>query len=231
MNIGEGFHSNDARATVQNFEDIRHRLPAAWGGEIGTQLRPFNNTVVSAAVWGMVLKNELVFNGDDGTTADNGTTRRVGIDVGIRSGLTKWLFADFDINLSKNNLTDGLFGSILPKDNLIPLAPTFTTTGGLTFRFPTGIEGSLRYRHLGPRAAVETNEVITRGYTVVDANIFYKKNHYKVGLAMENLLNVNWNEAQFDTTSQLKGETAPVEELHFTPGTPFSIKLILGYTF
>ncbi len=232
FNAGEGFHSNDARAEVQLTSDIKHRLPSAFAAEIGTQLHPFGpGTIISAALWGMELQNELVFNGDDGVTADNGTTRRIGLDAGIRSGLTKWLFADFDVNLSKNNLTKKLFGPILPKDNLIPLAPTFTSTGSLTFRFPEGWEGSLRYRYLGPRAAVETNAVITRGYTVVDANLFYKKNHYKIGVTMENLFNVNWNEAQFDTTSQLRGEAVPVEELNFTPGTPFAIKLIVGYKF
>jgi hypothetical protein len=35
---------------------------------------------------------------------------------------------------------------------------------------------------------------------------------------------VQWNEAQFATDSQLRGETTSVNELNFTPGTPFYLK-------
>ena len=48
---------------------------------------------------------------------------------------------------------------------------------------------------------------------------------------IENLLNTEWNEAQFDTESRLPYENKPVNELNFTPGTPFSAKLIIGYMF
>jgi hypothetical protein len=44
-------------------------------------------------------------------------------------------------------------------------------------------------------------------------------------------LNTNWNEAQFDTESRLPFETLSTSELHFTPGTPISAKLTVGYAF
>jgi hypothetical protein len=34
-------------------------------------------------------------------------------------------------------------------------------------------------------------------------------------------LNTKWNETQFATESRLKDESNSVEEIHFTPGTPF----------
>ena len=37
-------------------------------------------------------------------------------------------------------------------------------------------------------------------------------------VAVDNLFNVPWNEAQFATTSRLRDEPAEVTELHFTPG-------------
>ena len=48
---------------------------------------------------------------------------------------------------------------------------------------------------------------------------------------IENLLNTEWNEAQFDTESRLFNEPAPIDELHFTPGTPLALKLSLGVFF
>ena len=233
LNIGKGFHSNDARSVVQN--NRNHSLPNAWGSEIGLQAHPLSSIVVSAVVWGLELGNELVFVGDDGTTADNGASRRYGLDLSVRAKLTNCLFFDADLNLTKGRLLEKTFGAILPTDNIIPLAPTLTSTGGLTAQFPLSnghrIESALRYRHVSERAANEANTVRALGYTLVDWTTQYKVQRYMVGLSFENLLNSKWNEAQFDTESRLKNEAAPVSELHFTPGTPFAIKATFSYSF
>ena len=217
------------------FHSRSYHLPDAWGGEVGVQMRPLSKLLISAVVWGLELDNELVFTGDDGTTENKGASRRVGIDIGVRATLTDWLFADFDVNLAKGRLLEKRFGATLPTDNLIPLAPNLTSTGGLTTHFPCGndskIEGALRYRLVGERAANEANSVRALGYKVVDLSVFYKKSRYNIGFTVENLLNTKWNEAQFDTESRLKGEANPVSELHFTPGTPFAAKLIFGINF
>jgi outer membrane receptor protein involved in Fe transport len=142
---------------------------------------------------------------------------------------------DADVNFSRGRLLEKRFGSVLPTDNLIPLAPNLTSTGGLTTHFPCGnagkIEGSLRYRYVGERAANEANTVRALGYNVVDLTTFYKKKRFSIGFTVENLFNVQWNEAQFDTESRLKNEKEAVSELHFTPGTPFAAKVILGINF
>ena len=233
LNIGKGFHSNDARSVVQNTGN--HSLPNAWGSEIGLQAHPLSNIVVSAVIWGLELDNELVFIGDDGTTEDKGASRRYGLDLSLRAKLTDCLFFDADLNLSKGRLLEKRFGLILPTDNIIPLAPTLTSTGGLTAQFPLNnghkIESALRYRHVSERAANESNSVQALGYTLVDFTTQYKMKRYIIGLSLENLLNTKWNEAQFDTESRLKNEVAPVSELHFTPGTPFAIKATFSYSF
>ncbi|MBX9783114.1 MAG: hypothetical protein K2X48_07460 [Chitinophagaceae bacterium] len=69
------------------------------------------------------------------------------------------------------------------------------------------------------------------GYFVSDLAINYTKRKYEIGLAVENLFNTKWNEAQFETTSRLKDEPAPVTELHFTPGVPFFAKLRVAIFF
>jgi len=81
------------------------------------------------------------------------------------------------------------------------------------------------------RPANESNTIVAHGYNVVDLTANYKTKHYKVGFVIENLLNTNWNEAQFDTETRLKNESKSVDELHYTPGTPFYAKLVIGYIF
>ncbi|MCZ8214924.1 MAG: hypothetical protein O9262_01730, partial [Cyclobacteriaceae bacterium] len=58
-----------------------------------------------------------------------------------------------------------------------------------------------------------------------DLLINYTKKRYEVGLSVENIFDVAWKEAQFDTESRLFNESDPVSEIHFTPGTPFFAKL------
>ncbi len=222
FNSGVGFHSNDARAVVLDADN--HRLPVAVGGELGTLIRVSNKLIFSLAFWQLDLTSELVYIGDEGTTEDNGPSRRRGIDFGTRMQLLKWLTADLDINYSKNNLVEDFFGKELPEDNLIPLAPTLTSTGGLTARWMNGFETGLRYRYMHDRPANESNTVIAHGYTVLDFAADYHTSKYKVALTIENLLNTEWNEAQFDSESRLFDEPASVDELHFTPGTPFAAK-------
>jgi hypothetical protein len=45
------------------------------------------------------------------------------------------------------------------------------------------------------------------------------------------LLDTEWNETQFATESRLRTEAAPVEEIHFTPGTPLFVKGKVTYMF
>ena len=48
---------------------------------------------------------------------------------------------------------------------------------------------------------------------------------------IDNLFNVEWNEAQFATTSRLRHEPAPATELHYTPGSPRTFSLGIEWRF
>jgi hypothetical protein len=113
----------------------------------------------------------------------------------------------------------------------IPLAPRLTSTGGFTAQHPRGFEVGLRYRYIGDRPANEDRSVTAAGYTLLDLVGTYPIGRFKANVAVENLFDVTWNEAQFDTESQLPGEPQSFSELHFTPGTPLSFRLGLSYRF
>lgn len=229
LNAGTGFHSNDARSIVQ--EPDNHQLSRAVGAEIGSLVNLGSRFMVSAALWWMDMENELVYVGDDGTTENKGPSRRTGMDFSARLQIAPWLFADADFNISKNIFIDTLWGTQLKTDYNIPLAPTVTSAGGLTVKLDNGFEASIRYRYMADRPANELKTIVAHGYTVLDLSANYKTKRFKIGLIIENLLNTDWNEAQFGTESRLPFENKPVDELHFTPGTPFAAKIIVGYTF
>jgi hypothetical protein len=216
---GLGFHSNDARGVVQGSGSF-NALPRAVGAEVGSTFKPVPSLVVNAALWTLHLQDELVYSGDEGTTESAGPTRRYGVDVSARYQLTGRLFLDADVNYSHGRIVNAPEG-----ENRIPLAPSFTSIGGLTLKNPNGLSASLRYRHIDSRPAQEDNAIRARGYFLLDAVANYTRPRFQLGASAENLLNVAWNEAQFATDSQLRGEATSVNELNFTPGTPFFVKL------
>jgi outer membrane receptor protein involved in Fe transport len=227
FNSGTGFHSNDARSSVQQLA-VKH-LPLAISSELGSLVQ-FKQCVLSLALWEMELNNELVFVGDDGTTENKGASRRWGVDCSIRAPFANFFFLDADVNWSKNRLTTNLFQAVLPTAYYIPLAPKLTMSYGLSFK-KKSLELSVNVRTMCARPANESNTVIAHGYTVVAMGVTYKKVHWKWNCSIDNVFNVQWNEAQFATETRLKNESQPVEEIHFTPGTPFSLKASIAYLF
>ncbi|RNC86930.1 MAG: TonB-dependent receptor [Winogradskyella sp.] len=224
LKSGIGFHSNDARVVVANRgEDI---LPRSYGADLGTVWKPFPNVVVNSALWYLFLEQEFVYVGDAGIVEPSGKTRRYGLDLGLRYQMNDWLFLDADATYTNARSIDEPDG-----EDFIPLAPDFTFTGGLSVDNLDNFSGGLRFRYLDDRPANEDNSIVAKGYFVTDFNINYKLNNITFGLAVENLFDVDWNETQFATESRLQNEAQSVEEIHFTPGTPFFIKGQLTYRF
>jgi TonB-dependent Receptor Plug Domain/CarboxypepD_reg-like domain len=219
VKTGKGFHSNDTRLVTEN-SNSKNILPASYGADLGIFFKPAPSLLINAALWYQYLEQELVYVGDEGIVEPSGKTRRTGVDFSARYQFNKKFFADMNINIAKPRSIDNPKGA-----NYIPLAPTLTSTGGLVWKSAKALSGSIRYRYMKNRPANETNSVIAKGYTVTDLAINYTKPKYEIGIAVENMFNVKWNESQFNTLSRLKNEPAPVEEIHFTPGTPFFAKL------
>ncbi|ALJ00508.1 TonB-dependent receptor [Rufibacter tibetensis] len=224
LNSGMGYHSNDTRVSAGT--SGREALPAARGTDLGLTFKPANRWFLNTALWFLDLDQELVYVGDEGVVEPSGKSRRYGVDVSVRGQITDYLYLDTDLNLARPRARDEERGN-----DYIPLAPTITSTGGLSFQNKKGFKGSMRYRFVGDRAANEDYSVTASGYFLLDAVASYTYKNLEFKLSGENLLNSNWKEAQFDTESRLAGEIDPVSEIHFTPGTPFFLKFGVAYTF
>ncbi|WP_040253342.1 TonB-dependent receptor [Psychroserpens mesophilus] len=224
LKSGIGFHSNDARVVVNNVgKDI---LPKAYGLDIGNIWKPTKSLIVNTAMWYLFLEQEFVYVGDAGIVEPSGKTERFGIDLGLRYQMNDWLYLDTDATYTKARSIEEAKG-----EDYIPLAPDFTIAGGLSVTDLEGFSGGIRYRYIDDRPANETNSIIADGYFVTDFNVNYSFNSMTLGLVIENLFDVDWNETQFATESRLQNEAQSVEEIHFTPGTPFFIKGSITYNF
>jgi len=168
---GKGFHSNDARVVIANqgFEI----LPAAYGADLGLNWKPLPRMFINAAAWYLYLQQEFTFGQDlidqpGGPVQPSGRTRRIGIDLSPRYQVTDWLFAFLNLNFARPRFIDSAVGH-----RYLPLAPTFTSTAGLDFRFANGINGSISYRYLHNRAANSTYTLTAVGYWVTDLTVNY----------------------------------------------------------
>jgi hypothetical protein len=224
VKAGKGFHSNDARVVVEN--DGKDILPAAYGTDFGVILKPSKNVLINIAAWYLYLDQEFVYVGDAGVVEPGGKSRRQGIDVTGRFQLTKNIFANANFNFTKPRAVGEPKGA-----NYIPLAPTFTSVGGVYYKSQKGFNGGINYRYILNRPANGDNSIVAKGYFLLDASVNYTRPAYEIGLAFENIFNIKWNEAQFATESRLMNEPAPVTELHYTPGTPFFARLKLAFFF
>ncbi len=257
FNAGTGFHTNDARNVIftkkaKEVEQVMTRkglsekeiskwlikhnfnpqqqftgtMPRAYGAETGFRAELFKRFNLGMSVWYMYLDKEFVYVGDGGYSELSNPTQRLGLDCEGRLKITRWLWADADMTISQGRINS------LPKgSNYIPLAPNFTLTGGITMANYHGFDFSLRTIHIGSRPANEDNTVTALGYTLINLGAACHWKRYTFSVTIENLLNTEWNEAQFDTESRMKWEKAPVDELHFTPGNPRNARVGIKVTF
>jgi outer membrane receptor protein involved in Fe transport len=236
LNFGMSYHSNDARGVVRGTDPVTP-LTRAIGGEVGARTRLFDRLDLAAAFFVLNLDSEIVWVGDEGTTEARGPTRRLGGEVEARLKILPWLFADVDATLSRATFTENAGNA-----NAVALAPTLVLSGGLSARHPDGYFGRLGVFHLGERAATEDRFLRAQGFTRVDTTLGYRHERFELSLAVQNLLNTEWREAQFANASRLPLETSVAscpagtravedggafvgcEDLHFTPGAPINVQ-------
>lgn len=223
VKLGKGFHSNDSRVVVQKGQGI---LPAAYGADAGVIFKPTARLLINSALWYLFLQQEFVYVGDAGIVEPGGKTVRKGIDLGIRYQIAGSVFFQGDFTYTHARSAEDPKG-----ENLIPLAPKLTLLATLNVKNDIGFNGSISTRVLGNRPANENNSIVAKGYCVTDINMNYQWKNFAAGVIINNAFNVQWKETQFATESRLQNETGPVEENHFTPGTPLSIRAVVSYIF
>jgi len=224
--LGKGFHSNDTRVVIANLG--YQILPAAYGADLGINWKPLPRLFINTALWYLYLQQEFTYGADfgDESVEPGGKTERKGIDISVRYQMNNWLSANLNVDLADPKFIDSAGGH-----NYLPLAPTLTSTAGLYYRFKNGFNGGISYRYLHNRAANSDYSLTAYGYFITDLTINYTTKKYEIGIAIENLFNQKWNEAQFEYKSRLKYETTAVDEVSNTPGVPFFAKLKLSIFF
>jgi len=235
FNAGKGFHSNDARGTTIKVDPTDGVTPAdrvdalvdATGMDVGLRTALVPNTQFSFSVWSLKLDSELLFVGDAGTTEASRASERRGVEASVIWNPLSWLIVDADLAWSRSR-----FGDFDPAGDRIPGAVENVASVGLAIDHPSGWFGGARFRHFGEAPLLEDNRVRSKPTTLVNLEAGYRFwQRYKISAAVYNVFDSEDNDITYFYESQLANETEPVEDIHFHPVEPRTVRVTLSASF
>ena len=219
---GVGFHTNDASGVVLTQDpitgdpvDSSTLFAESRGGEVGLRWEPNDTFNLSAAAFTLDFDSELIYAGDAAVSEPSDPTQRHGFEVAAFWNPVDWLAFDASAAWSQTRFKDA-------PSNLdrVPNSVEGVAAAGVTWLPGNGWEGSLRVRYLGPAPLLEDNSVRAPSTTLVNAGISKTLGQFEVGLDILNLFDAEDNDMVYFYESQLPGEAAPVEDIHFHPVHP-----------
>lgn len=233
-NYGKGFHSNDARGTTQTrlpdgsaSSPVTPLVPTK-GMELGARTEWLPGLQSSLALWRLDIDSELLFVGDAGETEPSRASRRHGIEWNNHYIAAPWLLFDLDLAASRSRYTQSD-----PAGNFIPGSIDKVASFGMTLTDQGPWSAAFQLRYFGPRPLVEDNSVRSASTTLAYARLGYQLNRQtRVSLDVFNLFDKRASDIDYYYASRLPGEAAEgVEDRHFHPVEPRSVRLTLAYAF
>ena len=251
INVGDGYHSNDARGVTRSGQNPDQSpvtpLTRATGAEAGVATNIIPDLDTRVDIFELKLKSELVFDGDAGVTSPSGATTRTGIEWANTYHINQWLSAEFNTAFTRARFdhdaaADTLGCSDAAPTNpcvqpigivgrYIPNSPTNVTDLGFMAQRESGWFGALRARHFGESPLVEDNSAKSPAYTTVDAQLGFRGAKWLAAIDVFNIADVKWNDIEYYYASRLKNEPAPVADYVVHPGVPRTVRARFQYQF
>ena len=235
VNLGSGFHSNDARGAVISVDpktgDPAERvtpLPRSKGLELGVRTSVLPGLQTSLAVYRLDLASELIFVGDAGNTEAGRPSRRIGFELANYYKLDDWLTIDADLAFAQAR-----FRGDAPEGDRIPGAVEGVASVAVAFDNIGPWFGALQLRYFGPRPLIEDNSVRSKATSGLNARVGYKISPtLQVELQGFNLTNRQVSAIDYYYTSRLPGEPAQGKaDIHFHPIESRSFRVSLTAKF
>ncbi|WFR78900.1 TonB-dependent receptor [Janthinobacterium rivuli] len=234
LNIGNGFHSNDARGTTITVDpksgeaaDKVTPLARSRGLELGLRSAAIAGLQTSLSLYRLDFDSELLFIGDAGATEAGRPSRRYGIEFSSYYKAASWMSLDLDLAYARaRSRGSDPAGDFIPGaiEGVAQLAMTVTPSGPWS--------GSLRLRYFGPRPLVEDNSVRSSASVGLNGRIAYRIDKtLRVEVEGYNLANRRDSAIDYYYASRLPSEAQPVDDIHFHPVESRSLRLTLVKNF
>ena len=234
LNAGHGFHSNDARGTTLRVDprtgdpvDPVAPLVRIQGREIGVRTEYFQGLQSTLSLYQLDSASELLFVGDAGITEPSRPGRRTGIEWATRWRIDRHWVLDVAYAHAHARFRDAD-----PAGRFIPGAVEGVGSLSMSFNSLGPWYGSLQFREFGPRPLTEDNSVRSSGTRSFSARLGRRLDgNTRLELEVFNLTNRKDSAIDYYYASRLRGETAPVGDIHFHPVEPRSLRLTLTHNF
>jgi hypothetical protein len=233
LSAGTGFHSNDARGTVQRVDprsgepvDPVDGLVPSRGAEIGVRTSPVEGWQSTVAVWGVELDSELLFVGDAGTTEPSDGSGRAGVTWTNFARITPRLTADLDVALARARFRD------VPAElSRIPGSVENVVAAGVTWEpVERGPFASLRLRRFGSYPLVEDDSKRAEPTSLLNLGAGWQLGRMRLGVNLLNALDARAADIQYFYGSRLRGEPQDgVEDVHFHPVEPRQLRVFASW--
>jgi outer membrane receptor protein involved in Fe transport len=119
-----------------------------------------------------------------------------------------------------------------PAGDRIPNAVKSVASVGVTINRPAGWFGGARLRYFGPAPLIEDDSARSKSTMLVNLEGGY---HFTPRLSAQvtvfNVFDRKDNDITYFYESQLPGEAAPVEDIHFHPVEPRTVRASIRMTF
>jgi hypothetical protein len=186
---------------------------------------------VTATLWYLDFDSELVYVGDSGRTEEGSASRRLGLELTNYFYPHPWVTMDLDVSFSRARFLDVPAG-----EDYIPGALNRVISAGISVNPPaanqTGLFGSLRLRHFGPRPLIEDNSVQSESTSIMNGEVGYKfSDTLRLTLEAYNVFDAEVSDIDYFFESRLYDEPAPVDDIHFHAAIPRSTRLSLHVSF
>ena len=252
--FGESFHSNDARGVIGNNDpqsrgpidptgalvQFNSPLTRASGYEVGYRYSSPKITTTFSA-FRLLLSNELVFDGDHGTTSLGGSDVRQGLELANFYTPTNWLTVDADLATTTARFTT----DPLNQGTGVPESLAAVISAGITADKPR-YAASLRMRYFGPRQLDTAGDATSPPSMVFSSQLTAKlKQRTSVTLDVFNILNSREPDVTYYYGSWLKSDAANpalandpsvnpalggggVNDFHFHPSQARTVRVTLS---
>jgi len=233
-NIGNGFHSNDARGTVTAVDPKTGAattpvpgLVRSQGMEIGLRTEAIPKMQTAISLYRLDFDSELTFAGDAGTTEAGRPSRRIGVEFSNYYKVNKWLSIDVDAAYAHARSRDNA-----PEGNYIEGAVEGVGQLAFTVDKVGPWSGALRLRYFGPRPLIEDDSVRSHASLTLNGRVGYRvSKDLRIELEGFNLTNRQDSAIDYYYASRLKNEAVAVDDIHFHPIEPRSLRITLTRNF
>ena len=236
VDVGNGFHSNDARGVIYRVDPTTGgpsspvpALVGAFGQEIGVRTEILPGLQSSLSLWRLNSESELVYDADSavGSTAPNGASKRYGVEWSNHAVLTDWLLFDADLAYTHarfaNNNDNGELGNHI--QNAVPKVGSV----GLTVHDVDYWSGDIKLRYIGKYPLSQDNTLVGSSAIVTNLRLTRALTpSVSLSLDVLNVFDRRYYDIEYEQDYRASLASAPVPDgITVHPGEPREVRLSL----